>query len=152
MFSTCPSLFAHRPPGGQAQIATLSTVRVGGRQRHDWVRCEVHCLMCGRLLGRLLGVSRTTSLEHHSVGDTVAFIAFRPIDPPGPVVAFTRPRPFTCDTCRGTGRVDEMELFSTYAEFSTVQDPAVKRSRGRPPRPFRKLQGSTPLQLALARL
>ena len=108
--------------------------------------------MCGRLIGRLLGVSCLTQREYHLLGRPIAFVAFRPINPPGPIVAYSTPHPFRCYTCRGTGAVDEIELFSTYVESNAIDALPAKRGRGRPARPFRGQQSRTPLQLALAEL
>src|SRR5438552_4152341 len=43
-----------------AQAASLAEPEKPSRTRprHDWVRGEVRCLMCARLLGRLLGTDR----------------------------------------------------------------------------------------------
>jgi|SRR5690348_11577475 len=114
------------------------------RERQDWVRCDVHCLMCGRLLSRLLGNRMTDQ--------TISFVAVRPIDPPGPVVAWSAPRQFRCLTCSGMGIVDDMDVFSTCAEVEAQDEPTVRTGAGRPTRPFHPIARRTPLELALAKL
>jgi hypothetical protein len=86
------------------------------RHRHDWVRGEVRCLMCGRLLGRLLGSAQPHENGDRSAGHPVAFIAFRPLDPPGRIVPFTPGLRFRCSQCGGAGALDDVDVFSTYDE------------------------------------
>jgi len=125
------------------------------RSRHDWVRGEVRCLMCGRLLGRLLGSAQQHENGDHSAGRPVAFIAFRPLDPTGPIVRFTPGLRFRCTLCGGAGALDNVEVFSTYDETydeapphheSEVEEHAEgRRPRGRPgrpPRPFPPMTSS----------
>jgi hypothetical protein len=136
----------------------VSGSRRARRKRRDWVRCEVRCLMCGRLLGRLLGVAPVRTDGDRSAGDPVAFVAFRPIDPPGPIVAYSPSLRFRCSACSGIGALDEIELFSTYDEVAPAdqaeaeEDEPVKRGRGRPVQPFEVKSRGTPLQVALAEL
>ena len=113
------------------------------RQRHDWVRAEVRCLMCGRLLGRLLGAARPQDNGDRSAGHPVAFLAFRPLDPPGPIVPFAPGLRFRCCLCGGAGALDDIDVFSTYDEApADAEDEEreheqnrVRRRPGRPPRP-----------------
>jgi hypothetical protein len=95
------------------------------RSRHDWVRGEVRCLMCGRLLGRLLGSAQQHKNGDHSAGRPVAFIAFRPLDPPGPIVPFTPRLRFKCTLCGGAGALDDVEVFSTYDEQPQEHEPGL---------------------------
>jgi dolichol-phosphate mannosyltransferase len=120
--------------------ATTYPSRRTRRKRHDWVRCEVRCLMCGRLLGRLLGTAQARPDGDRSAGEPVALLAFRPIDPPGPIVAYSSSLRFRCNACGGIGAMDDIELFSTYDdvasedESDTYDDEPVTRVKGRPPR------------------
>jgi hypothetical protein len=115
--------------------------RATRRRRRDWVRAEVRCLMCGRLLGRLLGTAKQRADGDRSAGQPVAFIAYRAIDSEEGVVAFTPQLRFRCQHCGGAGALDSIDVFSTYDEISG-QDAAdadgieVRRGRGRPCRPF----------------
>jgi hypothetical protein len=86
------------------------------RCRQDWVRAEVRCLMCGRLLGRLLGSAQKHENGDRSAGYPVAFLAFRPLDPPGPIVPFSARLRFRCALCGGAGVLDDTDVFSTYDE------------------------------------
>jgi hypothetical protein len=112
--------------------------RVSRRRRHDWVRGEVRCLMCGRLLGRLLGVARKTVDGDRSAGHPVAFLAFRPTDPTQPVVPYQSGLRFRCHHCAGAGALDAIDLFSTYDEVDAqdIEDEPRPTGRGRPRRPF----------------
>jgi hypothetical protein len=90
------------------------------RQRHDWVRRDVRCLMCGRLVGRLLGIPRTHENGYRSAGHAVAFLAYRAMDPSEPLVRFTPRLRFRCHQCGGTGALDEVDVFSTYDDALDV--------------------------------
>lgn len=93
------------------------------RQRHDWVRRDVRCLMCGRLVGRLLGIPQTHKNGDRSAGHALAFVAYRAVDPTEPLVRFTPRLRFRCRQCGGTGALDEVDVFSTY-------DDALDRVQG----------------------
>jgi hypothetical protein len=90
------------------------------RRRRDWVRADVRCLMCGRLLGRLLGRSRANANGDRPTGVPQAYIAFRPLDPEGAIVPYTPSLRFRCSACGGAGSVDDIEVFSTYDELDDV--------------------------------
>jgi hypothetical protein len=127
------------------------------RRRHDWVRGEVRCLMCGRLLGRLLGAARPQDNGDRSAGHPVAFLAFRPLDPPGPIVPFAPGLRFRCCLCGGAGALDDIDVFSTYDEAPADEEDEQRehegnRPRGRPGRPPRPVppNRSSGLHTALA--
>jgi hypothetical protein len=124
-------------PGRQPPAATPARQR----NRHDWVRGDIHCLNCGRLLGRLLGTPRRRDNGDRSAGQPVAFLAFRPLDPVGRVVPFHSGMRFRCRSCGGAGALDDIDVFSTYDEpppgpESGEEDEPLVRSHGRPPREF----------------
>src|SRR5437870_4203690 len=79
------------------------------RFRRDWVRADVRCLMCGRLLGRLLGVARRRENGDRTAGHPDAFIAYRPLDPTAPIVPYTPSLRFRCRACGGAGALDDIE-------------------------------------------
>ena len=83
--------------------------------------------MCGRLLGRLLGSAQQHENGDHSAGRPVAFIAFRPLDPTGPIVPFTPGLRFRCTLCSGAGALADVEVFSTYDE--PPPHPGVRKMR-----------------------
>jgi hypothetical protein len=108
------------------------------RRRHDWVRGEVQCLMCGRLLGRLLGTDHHRQSTDQSTWHSASFFAYRPADGTLRVMAFRPGMRFRCPDCGGTGALDDVERFSTYDELpaSTQDEEPVRRGPGRPPRPM----------------
>jgi hypothetical protein len=88
------------------------------RQRHDWASADMRCLMCARLLGHLLGIDQRRQGTAPAVPNTcsVTFLAYRPVDPGQPVVAFRPGMSFRCVECGGAGALDEIDFFSTYDE------------------------------------
>jgi hypothetical protein len=136
-------------------LGTVSTPtpRSTRRQRHDWVRGEVRCLMCGRLVGRLLGTARPRDDGDRSAGQPVAFLAFRPLEPTGAIVPFRPGLRFRCDHCGGAGALDSVDLFSTYDEVATQEQSDMSDAPRGPGRPRRELDlsrvGPTGLAAAL---
>jgi hypothetical protein len=118
------------------------------RQRHDWVRADVRCLMCGRLQGRLLGTARRTENGERTAGHPVAFFAYRALDPVERIVPFTPNLRFRCRVCSGAGAVDSVDVFSTYDEPPATDEEMspdgerIPRGPGRPRRPFLPLKTS----------
>ena len=92
------------------------------RQRRDWVRGEVRCLMCGRLLGRLLGTTRARENGDRTAGQPVAFIAYRALEPNERIVPYTPDIRFRCRVCGGAGALDDVEVLSTYDELPPAGD------------------------------
>jgi hypothetical protein len=86
------------------------------RKRRDWVRGDVRCLMCGRLLGRLLGTTRVRENGVRTAGHPVAFVAYRPLNPTERIVPFSSDLRFRCRVCGGAGALDDVEVLSTYDE------------------------------------
>jgi hypothetical protein len=101
------------------------------RTRHDWARGDVRCLMCERLIGRLLG-SRTCEVSRRRPsGAAVSFFAYRSADRRHRVAAFRPSMGFRCTTCGGSGVVDDVEFFSTYDEVPMpAEDAALTTLRG----------------------
>jgi len=101
--------------------------------RKDWVQADLRCLMCGRVLGRLVGPLAPNA----TWGATLAaFAAFRPADPALPAIRLAGNERFRCGTCGGGVLIDEVETFSTYPEVSD-EDTERRPRRGRPPKPWR---------------
>jgi hypothetical protein len=99
----------------QASVGpACSQLSVRRRLRHDWVRGDVRCLMCGRLVGRLLGIARTHNNGDRSAGHPLAFVAYRAVDPVKPIVPFTPGLRFRCYRCGGAGALDDIDVFSTF--------------------------------------
>jgi hypothetical protein len=105
------------------------------RQRRDWVRGEVRCLMCARLIGWLLGARNRRESGDRSLSEAINFFAYRSADPSQKVVAFTYRMRFRCTDCGGTGAVDDVDFFSTHDEVPVAEDiQPIRRGPGRPPR------------------
>jgi hypothetical protein len=96
--------------------------------------------MCGRLLGRLLGTTRSNDTGDRPTGHPVAFLAYRPMDPPTEIVPYTPGLRFRCQTCGGAGALDDIDVLSTYEDLPAAQGDAEhvdpKHGPGRPPSPF----------------
>ena len=104
--------------------------------RKDWVQADVRCLLCGRVLGRLVGPVPADQAGQRSLVRAPNFAAFRPADPRLPAVRLAGGERFRCSTCGGGAYLDELETFSTYDD---VDDEAERRPRrGRPPKPWRR--------------
>jgi DNA-directed RNA polymerase subunit N (RpoN/RPB10) len=104
--------------------------------RHDWVQADVRCLLCGRVLGRLIGPLPAGRKHLGTAGQRVAFAAFCPSDRSQPAWRLDRAERLRCSTCGGGVLVDEVEVFSTYDE--PVDEPEPRPRRGRPPKPWRR--------------
>jgi hypothetical protein len=109
--------------------------------RRDWVQADLRCMMCGRIVGRLVGPMPAGDPEKRSLaGRLPHFSAFRPADNSIPAVRLVGGEHFRCTTCRGSVMMDELETFSTYSD---IDDESEERPRrGRPPKPWRR--SSTP--------
>src|SRR5829696_6223842 len=105
-------------PGG---VYVFLIMAMAGRK--EWVQADVRCLMCGRVLGRLVGRPPT-------------FAAFRPAEGSSPAVRLAGGEQFRCSTCGGRAIMDEVETFSTYDEVDEELDKRPRR--GRPPKPWRR--------------
>ena len=109
--------------------------------RKDWIQADLRCLMCGRVIGRLVGpMSAGASTSRSLVGRKAQFAAFRPADPGVPAVRLVGGEQFRCTTCGGAVMMDELETFSTYGDIDDELEERPKR--GRPPKPWRRT--STP--------
>jgi DNA-directed RNA polymerase subunit N (RpoN/RPB10) len=105
--------------------------------RKDWVQADLRCLMCGRIIGRLVGPLPPGDLSQRSmVGRPPQFAAFRPADSRVPAVRLCGGEQFRCTTCGGAVIMDELETFSTYADVD--EELEERPRRGRPPKPWRR--------------
>jgi hypothetical protein len=104
------------------------------RLKHDWVRGEVHCLMCARLVGRLLGSLDGAPERRYSSLGTSTFFAYRAAAADAPVVAYRTGVALRCTSCGGAGTVDDVDFLSTYDEQPGAfdHDDILRRRRGRP--------------------
>jgi hypothetical protein len=119
--------------------------------RGRWVRGDVRCLQCGRLLGRLPGSICT------SKGDlscpVMTFLAYRPLLPVRPIVQYRVGSQYPCSVCNGSGVLEGVEELFTYDPGRApgqMQDEATRR-RGRPQGPI-SLRRSTTFEEALQQI
>jgi hypothetical protein len=105
--------------------------------RKDWVQADLRCLMCGRVVGRLVGPVPASDFGRRSlVGPPPQFAAFRPADISMPAVRLVGGEHFRCTACGGGVLMDELETFSTYDDIDDDLDDRPRR--GRPPKPWRR--------------
>ena len=105
--------------------------------RKDWIQADLRCLMCGRVLGRLVGPAPAGEAARRTVrGRPLRFAAFRPADESAPATRLQGSEHFRCSTCGGALLMDEVETFSTYGEIEDEHDGRPRR--GRPPKPWRR--------------
>jgi DNA-directed RNA polymerase subunit N (RpoN/RPB10) len=105
--------------------------------RKDWVQADLRCLMCGRVIGRLVGpLAAGDDVNRSLAGRPLQFAAFRPADSHAPAVRLTGGEQFRCTTCGGAVIMDELETFSTYADIDDEHEDHPRR--GRPPKPWRR--------------
>jgi hypothetical protein len=110
--------------------------------RKDWVQADLRCLMCGRVVGRLVGPLPVGELARRSVaGAPPQFAAFRPADSAQPAIRLIGGEHFRCSICGGGVLMDELETFSTYEDIE--DDLEDRPRRGRPPKPWRRAQTSS---------
>src|SRR5438132_3319267 len=125
------------------------------RDRRDWVRGEVRCLMCARLLARLLGSRKGNRTDERSSAAPVSFFAYRSMESDKRVVALSPGTRFRCADCGGAGVLDDVDFFSTYDEapVAVEDEEPVQHGPGRPPRPMRPADPARQgLALALTRI
>jgi hypothetical protein len=116
--------------------------------RRDWVQADVRCLLCGRMLGRLVGPLPPGRSRIGTVGWDVPFAAFCSSDRGIPARRVSGPERLRCSTCGGGVLVDEVEVFSTYDE--PLEERAPRPRRGRPPKPWRQAPDRRLAELGLA--
>lgn len=105
--------------------------------RKDWVQADLRCLMCGRIIGRLVGPLPPGDPDRRTLaGRLLHFAAFRPADTREPAVRLVGGEHFRCTTCGGAVIMDELETFSTYSDID--DDHEDRPRRGRPPKPWRR--------------
>jgi hypothetical protein len=107
--------------------------------RKDWVQADLRCLLCGRVVGCLVGPLAARDPTKRSLAGLQRFSAFRPADEAVPAVRLVGGEHFHCTTCGGAVIMDELETFSTYGDVDDdLQD---RPRRGRPPKPWRRTPG-----------
>jgi len=96
-----------------------------------WVLANLHCLQCGRFIGRLAGPRELTPS-----GETYSFSVFRSADPSAPPQRLRGDERFRCPGCGGRPILDAIERFSTYHEPKMNEPEDDEKRRGRRPRPI----------------
>ena len=104
--------------------------------RKDWVQADLRCLMCGRVVGRLVGPLPPDADRRALTARPPQFAAFRPANTSVPAVRLVGGEQFRCTTCGGGVIMDELETFSTYEDID--EDLDERPRRGRPPKPWRR--------------
>src|SRR5262245_7135785 len=108
--------------------------------RKDGVQADLRCLMCGRVLGRLVAPVSPGLTGRSMAAGVPRFSAFRPADGITPTVRLSGGEQFRCRTCGGGVIMDELETFSTYEDIDDEAEPRPRR--GRPPKPWRRTSAS----------
>lgn len=76
-----------------------------------WVQAEVHCMLCERSIGSVLGVAVRRGDAPAACELRVAF--FRSAQPAVPTLITRGGERFQCATCGGNGVVEQLEEFAT---------------------------------------
>ena len=105
--------------------------------RTDWLKADMRCLMCGRVLGQLVSPLRPVQAATTAGDAARQFTTFRPADSSAPPVRLSGGEQFRRGTCGGSIIVDQQERFSIYAEVDEVEAVRERPRRGRPPKPWR---------------
>jgi hypothetical protein len=107
--------------------------------RKDWVQADLRCMLCGRVVGRLIGpLPANDAARRAQAGIRPQFAAFRPADMNVPAVRLKGGEHFRCTTCGGAVIMDELEFFSTYDDIDD-EEVVDRPRRGRPPKPWRRV-------------
>jgi hypothetical protein len=99
-------------------------------------------MLCGRVLGRLIGpLPANDPARRAQAGIRPTFAAFRPADLSAPAVHLKGGEHFRCSTCGGAVIMDELEFFTTYDDDldDESEDVPDRPRRGRPPKPWRRV-------------
>ncbi len=84
-----------------------------GTQQREWVRGDVRCIMCARLVGRLLGAPEGSAPGRYPATGSVSFFAYKSADANSRVMTYVPRMRLRCATCGGAGALDTIEFFST---------------------------------------
>ena len=105
--------------------------------RTDWLKADMRCLMCGRVLGQLVSPLPPVRAAIAAAEHARQFTTFRPPDSSAPPVRLSAEEQFRCTTCGGSIIVDQQERFSIYADVDDVQAVRERPRRGLPRKPWR---------------
>lgn len=115
--------------------------------RKDWALADLRCMLCGRVLGRLVGLVQAERATRPPVNLAGRFQLFRPSDPRLPTVRLMGKEQFRCTECGGRALTEDVETFSTFDGMFEDEQP---KRRGRPPKRFRPLADVRLASLGLA--
>jgi hypothetical protein len=129
----------------QPDAPTQASVSRRSAFRLNWIQAELHCLQCGRMLGRL---AETTSRQGASAVFSPLAI-FRSAEAPQTPCRLKRVGRLRCQTCGGCAVISDVERFTTYSETMDVSDVERPR-RGRRPSQLRDVPDRRLVELGLA--
>ena len=81
------------------------------RERYDWMRLEIECLLCGRFLARATGRG-----QRNWSSRAATFWAQLASSDQGTVVSGADLTRMRCQTCGGPGVVATVDEFATYSD------------------------------------
>ena len=121
----------------------MSAERGIDTHRTEWLKADLRCLMCGRVVGQLVS-PRAVKAAASGAEFASHCTTFRPADSSAPVIRLSGREQFHCATCGGSVILDQQEPFSIYAEVYEDGDGDEPRGRGRPPKPWRRATSRQP--------
>jgi hypothetical protein len=98
-------------------------------RRYHWLEAELHCLQCGRPIGRLVEAVSGT----HTSSQFSAHAAFCPAELDEPFRQYRPSERVVCSSCGGTAVIANVERLTTYVEPPLDAEEQGPR-RGRPPK------------------
>jgi hypothetical protein len=79
-------------------------------RRQDLVEADLCCLMCGRMVGRLVGFGWRNAAAGRPTRSMVRLTAFQPLDPDQPSVPLTRQHRFRCEHYGGMAVMEDISV------------------------------------------
>jgi hypothetical protein len=97
----------------RAQRKCRANARSGyvARPRRDWIRGEVRCITCARLVGRQLGSSRGKTGQT-ARQDALSFFAYKSSELDSLVVSYVRGMRLRCAKRGGAGALDDPHIIT----------------------------------------
>jgi hypothetical protein len=129
----------------QSEAPTHASVTPRSALRQHWIQADLHCLQCGRTLGR---VAETTPRHGASAVFSPAAI-FRSSEAPHAPCRINSVERLRCQACGGCAVISDFERFTTYNETMDLSDVERPR-RGRPPTLPRYVPDHRLVELGLA--
>src|SRR5438270_11202779 len=79
-------------------------------RRQDRVEADLCCLMCGRMVGRLVGFCWRDVAADRPTRSMVSLTVFQPLGPDQPSVPLTRHHRFRCEHCGGMAVMEDISV------------------------------------------